>query len=100
MLSTTSIILLGAILLVAIVVIVKWWKSPKNELVQANLETPYTKEITNEEPTGPPDTPSEPPPMVFAVNDDGNLDLADMNGKILNIGYGPNPKTYINLLLK
>jgi len=35
---------------------------------------------------------------VFAINDDGNFDLMDTNGKILNIGFGPNPKTYINLL--
>lgn len=36
--------------------------------------------------------------VIFAVNDDGNFDLADANGKILNIGFGPNPKVYINLL--
>lgn len=35
---------------------------------------------------------------VFAINDDGNFDLMDTNGKILNIGFGPNPKVYINLL--
>ena len=35
---------------------------------------------------------------IFAVNDNGNFDLADANGKILNIGFGPNPKIYINLL--
>ena len=35
---------------------------------------------------------------VFAINDNGNFDLMDMNGKILNIGFGPNPKVYINLL--
>ena len=36
--------------------------------------------------------------QLFAVNDNGNFDLADANGKILNIGFGPNPKIYINLL--
>jgi hypothetical protein len=35
---------------------------------------------------------------LFAINDNGNFDLMDMNGKILNIGFGPNPKVYINLL--
>ena len=37
-------------------------------------------------------------PTVFAINDNGNFDLMDENGKILNIGFGPNPKVYINLL--
>ena len=36
--------------------------------------------------------------QLFAVNDNGNFDLADATGKILNIGFGPNPKIYINLL--
>ena len=35
---------------------------------------------------------------IFAVNDNGNFDLANASGKILNIGFGPNPKVYINLL--
>jgi len=99
MLSTTSIILLGVIILIAIIVIVKWWKTPNNQVVHHKLEE--TKEIENEESVGPPDlnkSAQQPPPMVFAVNDQGNLDLTDMSGKILNIGYGPNPKTYINLL--
>ena len=38
------------------------------------------------------------PNTVFAINDNGNFDLMDENGKILNIGFGPNPKVYINLL--
>jgi hypothetical protein len=37
-------------------------------------------------------------PTVFAINDNGIFDLADSTGKILNIGFGPNPKVYINLL--
>jgi len=37
-------------------------------------------------------------PTVFAINDNGNFDLMDENGKILNIGFGPNQKVYINLL--
>jgi len=37
-------------------------------------------------------------PMVFAINDNGNLDLTDMSGKVLNMGFGKNPKTYAILL--
>lgn len=36
--------------------------------------------------------------IVYAINDEGNFDIADVNGKLLNIGFGPNPKVYINLL--
>jgi len=99
-LSTTSWILFAIIVLVAIVVIWKWWKKPvdiskKDDNVKVRLQ------IIEEE-TRPPSesigTPTDPPPMVFAVNDEGNFDLTDTSGKILNIGYGPNSKTYINLL--
>ena len=38
------------------------------------------------------------PNQIFAVNDNGNFDLADATGKVLNIGFGPNQKVYINLL--
>lgn len=100
-LSTTSWILFGIIALVAVVVIWKWWKKPVDDSKKNDDVAPVKPQITEEE-TGPPPetslTTAEPPPMVFAVNDQGNFDLTDMNGKILNIGYGPNPKTYINLL--
>ena len=99
-LSTTSWILFGIIALVAVVVIWKWWKKPVDDSKKNDDIAPVKPQITEE--TGPPPETSlataEPPPMVFAVNDQGNFDLTDMNGKILNIGYGPNPKTYINLL--
>ena len=101
-LSTTSWILFGLIALVAVVVIWKWWKSPaavKDSKKNDDLAQPQPQ--IKEEETGPPPeeaVPKDPPPMVFAVNDQGNFDLADINGKILNIGFGPNPKTYINLL--
>jgi hypothetical protein len=99
-LSTTSWILFGIIALVAVVVIWKWWKKPVNDSKKNDDVAPVKPQITEE--SGPPPetslTTAEPPPMVFAVNDQGNFDLTDMNGKILNIGYGPNPKTYINLL--
>ena len=99
-LSTTSWILFGIIALVAVVVIWKWWKKPVNDSKKNDDVVTPQPQITEE--SGPPPETSlataEPPPMVFAVNDQGNFDLTDMNGKILNIGYGPNPKTYINLL--
>ena len=99
-LSTSSWILFGIIALVAVVVIWKWWKKPVNDSKKNDDVVTPQPQITEE--SGPPPetslTTAEPPPMVFAVNDQGNFDLTDMNGKILNIGYGPNPKTYINLL--
>jgi hypothetical protein len=98
--STTSWILFGVIALVAVVVIWKWWKKPENNSKKNDdIVQGHTQMITEEE-TGPPIDNLQAPPMVFAVNDQGNLDLADMSGKILNIGYGPNPKTYIGLLDK
>lgn len=100
-LSTTSWILFGIIALVAVVVIWKWWKKPVDDSKKNDDVAPVKPQITEEETGPPPETSlatAEPPPMVFAVNDQGNFDLTDMNGKILNIGYGPNPKTYINLL--
>lgn len=100
--STSSWILFGVIALVAVVVIWKWWKKPSDESKKNDDIVHPNVQITNEEETGPPPEESlataEPPPMVFAVNDQGNFDLTDMSGKILNIGFGPNPKTYINLL--
>ena len=98
----TSWILFGVIALVAVVVIWKWWKKPVDES-KKNDDThpPLQTIVVGDEGPGTPTslvTPTEPPPMVFAVNDQGNFDLTDMSGKILNIGFGPNPKTYINLL--
>jgi len=99
-LSTTSWVLFGIIALVAVVVIWKWWKKPEDDSKKNDDVAPVKPQITEQE-TDPPEASlvtTEPPPMVFAVNDQGNFDLTDMNGKILNIGFGPNPKTYINLL--
>lgn len=96
MLSTSSWILFGIIAFVSVIVIWKWWKTPINTKKDDDLLQQHPQLI--EEDTSPPDTQSQPPPMVFAVNDQGNLDLTDMSGKILNIGYGPHPKTYIILL--
>lgn len=103
-LSTTSWILFGIIALVAVVVIWKWWKKPVDNSKKNDITVKPDVPLVNDEETGPPKettvttVPSDPPPMVFAVNDQGNFDLTDMSGKILNIGFGPNPKTYINLL--
>jgi regulatory protein YycH of two-component signal transduction system YycFG len=95
---STSWILFGVIVLIAVVVIWKWWKKPVNESKKNDdLAHSEPKMITEEE-TGPPESTTEPPPMVFAVNDEGNLDLTDITGKILNIGYGHSPKTYVGLL--
>jgi len=88
--STTSWILFGVIALVAVVVIWKWWRKPIDNSKKDDDVVPVQQQMIAEEETGP--------PMVFAVNDEGNLDLTDMSGKILNIGYGPSPKTYIGLL--
>lgn len=92
--STTSWILFGVIALVAVVVIWKWWRKPIDNSKKDDDIVQVQQQMITEEETGP------PPPMVFAVNDEGNLDLTDMSGKILNIGYGPSPKTYIGLLNK
>ena len=96
--STSSWIIFGIVALVAVVVIWKWWNKPVDNSKKDDDAMPEEPKMITEQETGPPETPQQPPPMVFAVNDAGNLDLADMSGKILNIGYGPNPKTYIGLL--
>jgi hypothetical protein len=102
MLSSKSWILFGIIALVAIVVIWKFWKKP-NTASSDPSDAPQ-KQILDSKESPPPEAsehstqPEQPPPMVFAVNDQGNFDLTDMAGNLLNIGFGPNPKTYINLL--
>jgi hypothetical protein len=97
---STSWILFGVIALVAVVVIWKWWKKPENTSKKNDNVILVEPKMITELETDPHPTTSESSPMVFAVNDQGNLDLADMSGKILNIGYGPNSKTYIGLLDK
>jgi hypothetical protein len=104
MISTSSWVIFGVVALVVVVVVWKFWKKPSTSsqtesIVVKNVKE--TEEAALAVPDPPPDTSGfgqPPPPMVFAVNDDGNFDLADASGKILNIGFGPNPKTYINLL--
>jgi len=99
MISTSSIIIFGIIVLVAVVVIWKWWKKPTN-IHKKNDDNIHVESqmITEDKENIISENNQKPPPMVFAVNDQGNLDLTDMSGKILNIGYGAHPKTYIILL--
>ena len=94
MFSTTSWVIFGIVAIVVVAVVWKFWKKPAiTQEVKTEENVPLIEEpIVNQDNLGP------PPPMVFAVNDNGNLDLTDMSGKILNISYGPNPKVYINLL--
>jgi hypothetical protein len=103
MFSSTSWVIFGIIAIIVVVVVWKWWNKPEttNVISQDSVTKSLMEgsEATLEPPTSSQNTFGQPPPpMVFAVNDGGNFDLSDMSGKILNIGFGPNPKTYINLL--
>ena len=110
MLSTTSMIIFGVIALIAVVVIWKWWKKPNlykknDDLIEYNEEKQEQEQSKDkdkdkdkiQEQTSSTDL-SQIPLTVFAVNDNGILDLTDMSGKILNIGFGRHPKTYAILL--
>jgi hypothetical protein len=97
--STTSMIIFGVIVLIAVVVIWKWWKKPNlykknDELIQDEGQGQEQKQEESSKSTDL----TQIPQMVFAVNDNSNLDLTDMSGKILNIGFGKHPKTYAILL--
>ena len=91
-------IFFGIIILIAVIVIWKWWKKPYDFLKKNDTISETETHFITEEKIEQPSSSSNPPPMVFAVNDHGNLDLTDINGKILNIGFGAHPKTYIILL--
>ena len=106
MISTTSMIIFGVIVLIATIVIWKWWnkgatykgppyKKSDNVADKSNnaLEEEKQPLIDSSDMAPVPATP-----MVFVINDNGNLDLTDMSGKILNMGFGKNPKTYAILL--
>lgn len=101
--SSTSWVIFGLVAIIVVAVVWKLWKTPKSVEQQAEQVLLDNKVDIVEATTDPPKLDlssfgTPPPQMVFAVNDDGNFDLADMSGKLLNIGFGPNPKTYINLL--
>ena len=112
MLSTSYMIIFGVIALIAVVVIWKWWKKPnlykknddlieyKEEKQEESKDKDKIEEQGKEqekEQTSSTDL-TQIPLTVFAVNDNGILDLTDMSGKILNIGFGRHPKTYAILL--
>jgi hypothetical protein len=117
MLSTTSMIIFGVIALIAVVVIWKWWKKPNlykknDDLIQYQDQNKdkdkdkeqgqgqrqeLKKEQKEQEQTKSMDL-TQIPLTVFAINDNGILDLTDMSGKVLNIGFGRHPKTYAILL--
>ena len=92
MFSAIYLIVPFVIIVITIVIKLDWFKnfftskkSISKDIKSENVYENIPKQIENKD-------------EVFAVNDNGNFDLMDMNGKILNIGYGPNPKVYINLL--
>jgi hypothetical protein len=101
-------IIFGIIALIAVVVIWKLWKKPnlykKNDELIQYQEQIQDKDKKQEQKQEQKQDISEStdltqiPLMVFAVNDNGNLDLTDMSGKALNIGFGRHPKTYAILL--
>ena len=95
--STTSMIIFGVIVLIAVVVIWKWLKKPNLYKKNDELIQDEGQEQKQEESSKSTDL-TQIPQMVFAVNDNGILDLTDMSGKILNIGFGRHPKTYAILL--
>ena len=93
-----------AIVIAIIVVVVTFIYTKKNwimglfskKVIKDNM---ITNTNTNTDPNTNTNTdPNTDPNQIFAVNDNGNFDLADANGKVLNIGFGPNQKVYINLL--
>ena len=112
MLSTTSMIIFGVIALIAVVAIWKWWKKPNlykksDDLIhyrEQNQDQTKDKDKKSEQDKEQKQDISEStdltqiPLTVFAINDNGILDLSDMSGKILNIGFGRHPKTYAILL--
>jgi len=108
MLSTSSMIIFGVIALIAVVVIWKWWKKPNlykknDDLIEYKEEKQEQskdkdKVQEKEQEVSKSTDLTQIPLTVFAINDKGFLDLTDMSGKVLNIGFGRHPKTYAILL--
>ena len=118
MLSTSSMIIFGVIALIAVVVIWKFWKKPNlykknDDLIQYQEQEQEQEQDKDKDKKQKQEQEQEQkqkqelsqstdltqiPLTVFAVNDNGILDLTDMSGKILNIGFGRHPKTYAILL--
>ena len=83
-----------SVLFILIIITIVWkWNWIKSLFSKKVLSNVQIETITQVEPIT-----KVAPVTVFAVNDNGNFDLMDVQGNILNIGFGPNPKTYINLL--
>ena len=110
MLSTSSMIIFGVIALIAVVVIWKFWKKPNlykknDDLIQEksqdqtiDKDKEQEKEQEQKQELSQSTDLTQIPLTVFAINDNGILDLTDMSGKVLNIGFGRHPKTYAILL--
>jgi len=96
MILSSSWVVLGIVALIAVVVIYKFWKKPIHP--EITVPEQLTAKLVEEDKQEELQSQSSPPPMVFATNDNGAFDLSNIDGKLLNIGFGPNPKTYINLL--
>jgi hypothetical protein len=100
MISFNYLMIFGAVLVVIVagVVLWKWWKKTPSPSTAAPVaaEPIALTEDTAAEATLAKDPP--PPPMLFAVNDNGNLDLTDFNNKLLDSSFGPNPKIYLSLM--
>lgn len=94
------------IVVISGVVLWKWWNSTNNSSIGTFDSANSTKSSeqntindTNTTDISKNSLPvSLPPPMLFAVNDNGNLDLTDFNNKLLDSSYSSNPKVYLNLL--
>lgn len=106
MISSTYLMIFGAIIvIIASVALWKWFKSPStsNSII---VTPPFTSDNPRNESNNISETPDTvekstyppAPQMIFAVNDNGNLDLTDFNNKILDSSFGPNPKIYLSLL--
>jgi len=101
MISSTYLMIFGAVLVIIVagVMLWKWWKKTPSPSTAAPVPVEPVVSLTElsaAEATLAKDPP--PPPMLFAVNDNGNLDLTDFNNKLLDASFGPNPKIYLNLL--
>lgn len=109
MISSTYLMIFGVIIIIVSgIVLWKWWKAPSpstnmisthtNDNIEQNKITQGLDKKDGPTNVSPSPPSSSPPPMLFAVNDNGNLDLTDFNNKLLDSSYGSNPKIYLTLL--
>lgn len=95
--------LIAGLIIVVAIFVVKWYINKKDIYIIKNEERIEIKNEENYESNSKEITEitkkdSQVPLMVFAVNDNGNFDLTDMAGKMLDSSFGNNSKIYINLL--